>query len=366
LGLYEVKGSRENNVVYAGFGPTSHNFSPFLDTKPGIPPEERYKALAGTQTTGLLGFVSPDGFRWRQIQKEALLPSISGKYRYDSQNVAFWSEHEGCYVCYFRIWRDLVRTIARAISDDFLHWLPGEAMEFGDTEREHLYINQTHPYFRASHIYIALAARFMPDRKVLNDAEGQRYNIASHKGVGYWQDCSDAVLLSSRGGNRYDRTFMEGFVRPGLDRRNWASRSNYPVLGVVPTGETEMSFYVMRHNQQPTGYLERLALRTDGFASLHASYAGGEMITKPFRFEGKVLYLNCATSAAGHIRVELQDASGSALPGYALKDSVPIIGDRIEQSVCWTLDTNVSGLLGKPIRMRLDLKDADVYAFQFR
>jgi hypothetical protein len=27
LGLYEIKGSRENNIAYAGLGPTSHNFS---------------------------------------------------------------------------------------------------------------------------------------------------------------------------------------------------------------------------------------------------------------------------------------------------------------------------------------------------
>ncbi len=366
LGLHEIKGSRDNNIVYAGLGPTSHNFSPFIDRKPGIPATERYKALAGTQTTGLLGFVSADGIHWRQWREAPLIPAIPDAYRYDSQNVAFWSAHEGCYVCYFRIWRDQVRSIARATSDDFIHWSEGEAMDFGDTPLEHLYINQTQPYFRAPHIYIALAARFMPGRKVLSDEQGQRYQVASYKGVGYWQDCSEAVLLTSRGDNRYDRTFMEGFVRPGPDPHNWVSRCNYPALGVVPTGEWEMSFYVMRHNQQPTSYLERMVLRTDGFASLHAPFAGGEMITKGLQFSGHELVLNYATGAAGHIRVELQDPSGHAYPSYTLQASERIIGDHIAHVVRWDSGTDVSTLAGRSVRMRLELKDADVYAFQFR
>lgn len=366
LGLYEIKGSRDNNIVYAGLGPTSHNFAPFVDDKPGVPAAQRYKALAGTQTTGLLGFVSPDGLHWQRLQEAPLLPSLPDAYRYDSQNVAFWSEHEGCYLCYFRSWNGQVRTISRAVSEDFLHWSAGETMDFGDTPTEHLYINQTHPYYRALHIYIALAARFIPGRKILSDEEGRRFNVGSHRGVGYWQDCSETVLLTSRGGNRYERTFMEGFVRPGLDRRNWVSRSNYAVLGVVPTGESEMSFYVMRHNQQPTSYLERLALRVDGFASLNAPFSGGEMLSKLLRFAGQALVINTATGAAGHVRVELQDAAGRPIKGYRLEDADPIVGDEIERVVSWHGRMDVSGLAGQPVRMRLELKDADVYAFQFR
>jgi hypothetical protein len=372
LGLYEVAGTQENNVVWAGLGPTSHNFAPFVDQRPGCLVEERYKALAGTQSTGLLGFVSADGVHWRLLREEPLLPPIEGDYRYDSQNVAFWSAPEGCYACYFRSWRDKVRTISRSTSDDFLHWSPAQQMDFGDTPLEHLYINQTHPYYRAPHIYVALAARFMPGRKVLSDEEGRRYHVGSHRGVGYWQDCSEAVLLASRGGNRYERTFMEAFVRPGPDRRNWVSRSNYPCLGVVPTGigadgsEREMSLYVMRHNQQPTAYLERLTLRVDGFASLHAPYADGEMVTKPFRFEGRRLAVNYATGAAGHARVELMDEGQTPIAGYSLEEVDPLIGDEVERVVSWQGNSDVSRLAGETIRMRIQLKDADLYSFQYQ
>jgi hypothetical protein len=160
---------------------------------------------------------------------------------------------------------------------------------------------------------------------------------------------------------------MEAFVRPGPDRRNWVSRSNYPALGVVPTGAGgEMSLYVMRHNQQPTAHLERLMLRVDGFASLHAPYSGGEMFSKPFRFEGRELTLNYATGAAGHVRVELLDEGQAAIPGFTPEDVDALIGDETERVVSWQGRTDVSRLAGQTIHMRVQLKDADVYSFRFR
>ena len=54
LGFFEVLGRRDNNVILAGQAPFSHNFAPFLDTRPGVPAAERYKALAGTSEKGLV------------------------------------------------------------------------------------------------------------------------------------------------------------------------------------------------------------------------------------------------------------------------------------------------------------------------
>ena len=73
----------------------------------------------------------------------------------------------------------------------------------------------------------------------------------------------------------------------------------------------------------------------DGFVSIHADDRGGEMLTKPIVFSGKRLELNSSTSAAGLIRVELQDASGKPIPGFTLEDCPEIFGDRINQAVAW-------------------------------
>lgn len=359
LGLFEVRGTRENNVVLANAAPATHNFCPFLDARPGVPPAERFKAVGGTGKAGLTAFASPDGIHWRKLREEPIITQGA----FDSQNVAFWSESEGCYVCYFRIFAKGVRSIARATSKDFLNWAEPTPMGFGETPMEHLYTNQTHPYFRAPHIYIATPARFFPGRRVLTPEQAKDIGVEPR----YANDCSDNVLMASRGGAAYSRTFMEAFIRPGIGPENWASRCNYPALGVVPTGPAEMSLYVQRNYAQPTGCLQRFTLRTDGFASVSAPYAGGEMVTRPLKFTGKELLLNYSTSAAGSVQVEIQDAEGKPLADLSLADAVPIIGDEIERAAAWKKPgTGVGSLAGRPIRLRFLLKDADLYAIRFR
>src|SRR5205807_9996097 len=150
------------------------------------------------------------------------------------------SEHEGCYVCCFRVCEKGVRRIARTTSKDFVTWSGPVLMGYGDRPVEHLYTNQTSPYFRAPHRYVGIAARFFPGRQVLNAEQAKAINVDP----GYFKDCSDGVLLTTRGGDHYDRTFMEGFLNPGIGLENWVSRTNYPALNVVQTGPSEMSFYV--------------------------------------------------------------------------------------------------------------------------
>jgi hypothetical protein len=362
LGLFEVHGTRENNVVLAGQAPFSHNFAPFIDTRPDVPASERFKALAGTSEKGLFGFVSADGLSWRKLRDTPLVT----KGAFDSQNVAFWSESEHCYVLYLRTWTGGefrgFRTVSRATSPDLLHWSEPEEMQFGNTPREHLYTSQTHPYFRAPHIYLALPMRFLPGRQVLTAEQARTLGLHS----GYVSDCAETVFMSSRGGTQYTRTFMEGFIRPGLDLGNWASRAGLTALGVVPTGPNELSLYKQAHYAQPSAHLLRYTLRTDGFVSVNAPYSCGELWTRPLTFLGKELALNMSTSAAGNLRVELQDAAGKPLPGFSLADSDEIIGDDIERIVTWKGNPNLAKLAGTPLRLHYVMRDADLYSIQFR
>jgi hypothetical protein len=361
LNLYAVNGSKSNNIILAGAAPVNHNFSPFLDTRPGAANDQRYKALGGTEKSGLIAYVSADGIRWKKLRDKPVFT----KGKFDSQNVAFWSDSERCYLCYFRTWTGTgysgFRSVGRTTSVDFINWTEPEQMSFGDTPREHIYTNQTHPYFRAPHIYISIAARFLPGRQVLNDEQAKQLNVNPN----YFKDCSDAVLMTSRGGNIYDRTFMEGFIRPGIGLRNWVSRSNYPALNVVQTGPNEMSLYVQHDYAQPTAHLRRYSLRLDGFTSIYAPYEGGSFTTKPFTFTGKTLHLNFSTSAPGFIKVEIQDAGGLPIEGYNLKDAKELIGNYVEHPAAWKNGTDVSSLSGRPIRLKFFMKDADLYSLQF-
>ncbi|GAB1452708.1 hypothetical protein MASR2M47_27640 [Draconibacterium sp.] len=361
LELFEVKGSKMNNVILWNAAPVTHNFSPFIDANPAAPANQKYKALGGTEKSGLIAYVSPDGIHWKKMQDKAVISD--GKF--DSQNVAFWSESEQCYASYFRIWTQQgysgFRSVGRATSKDFVNWTASTPMTFGDTPMQHLYTNQTQPYFRAPQIYVAIAARFMPGRQVISDENAKALNVNPE----YYKDCSDAVFMTTRGGSVYDRTFMQGFISPGIGLSNWVSRTNYPALNVVQTSPVEMSVYVNQDYAQPTAHLHRYSMRLDGFASVYGNWDGGELLTKPFVFSGEKLFINFATSAAGSVRIEITDIDGKAIDGFEGENCTELIGNEIEKELNWRNSKNLTNLSGKPVRLRFLLSDAHVYSFRF-
>jgi hypothetical protein len=360
LGLFEIRGTRQNNVALTN-APYTHNFSPLLDDRPDAPAAEKFKALGGTSVTGLHAFKSADGIHWSEMQSRAVFT----KGMFDSQNVAFWSSAEQQFVCYFRTFKKTAtgnfRWISRTTSKNFLHWAEPVEMEMGDTPPEQFYTSGTHPYFRAPHIYIALAKRFFPDKVALPTEQAKKlvanpaYRIAS----------SDSIFMTTRGSNRYERTFMEAFIRPGPDPEDWIARDNTPALGVVPANDREMFIYRLSHYAQPSVHLARYTLRADGFISVHAPYSGGELLTKPFTFSGSKLEINFVTSAAGGLRVEVQDESGKPIPGYSLAESPETIGDEIGRIVSWKSGTDISKLAGKAARLRFVMRDSDLYSLRF-
>jgi len=286
LSLFEVDGSKNNNIVLAQLAPFSHNFSPFLDSRPAVPRDQRYKALAGTAESGLVAFASADGLEWRKLSDKPVI--VDTGWVFDSQNVAFWSSAEQCYVCYYRRAPEGIRAIARVTSEDFLHWSEPLQMTYSDSKStkptEHLYTNQTQPYFRSPHIYIATPKRFFPGKVTIpTDLAAELVEDPAYR-----RSTSDSVLMTSRGGALYNRTFREGFIDPGPSPRDWIARGNALVCGVVPSRHDPrtMFLYRMSHYAQPTAHLARYTLRVDGFASLYAPFRGGTMVTRPLQFRG--------------------------------------------------------------------------------
>ena len=349
LGLIEFEGSKDNNIVWIGKG--GHNFAPFKDGNLKAKASEQYKALAGGP---LLALSSADAIHWNKMQEEPVISDGA----FDSLNVPFWDPVRQLYVAIYRDFANGVRTIKCATSKDFINWTKGEWADYGDAPHEHLYTNGTKPYFRAPHIYMAFPKRFMPWRTPRADAP--------LPGV------SDGVFMTSRDGVHWDRRFMEAFVRPGRNPKNWMHRTNMISAGTVPTASDEVSFYVARHYTSPSAHLQRMTVRTDGFASAHADYSGGELITRPIVFEGFNLVLNFATSAAGSIRLEIQDIDRNPVPGFALEASPLIWGDEIEHTVKWdrghpkARSDTLNRIAGKPVRLRFVMKDADLYSLRFQ
>ena len=285
-------------------------------------------------------------------------------------NVAFWDEWTSQYVAYTRGVRGEgklgygmsqdafyqtykgVRWIRRASSKDFRHWSPLEPIDTGDAPLEQLYTNAGMPYERAPGLYLMFPSRFADARE-------------PQPGWKFGKGLNDIVFMSSRDGRRFERTFLEAFVRPGLEPGNWHERSLYMERGILQTAPDELSMYAMENWRLDTVHIRRLTIRPDGFVSVQAPYAGGELVTRPLVFQGSKLMLNCSTSAVGSVQVEMQDADGKPIPQFALSECPQIYGDELDRPVVWKTREDLSRLAGSPIRLRFVLKDADLYAFRF-
>ena len=359
LGILDIPEIPKGNAILEVSDETflvTHNFTPFIDTRPDIPDDERYKALGGGRYPlenwggwkhadersglrekygpwGLKAFSSPDGLHWKLMKSTPVIAEDLGSF--DSQNVVFWSDAESQYVAYFRFFKNGVRAIRRSTSRDFLNWTPPVDMRANEPG-EHLYTSATQPYFRAPHIYVALPTRFQAKAGAI----------------------TDIVFMATRpGSDHFYRHFKEAFIRPGLGDRGWGNRANYITLNAVQTSSTEMSMLMYGGAQY--------VMRLDGFISVHAGYEEGEFLTKPFMFTGDQLEINYSTSGAGRIRVEVQDANGNAISGFTLEDSREIYGDHISRIVKWGDTTDVSSLTGQPVRLRFVMSEADLYSLKF-
>jgi hypothetical protein len=329
------------NVIQALNSICTHNFTPFIDANPHVSRKERFKALGGTfEHGGLFGYYSADGIHFKQYKKTPVITADKKyPYAFDSQNVAFYSEAEGQYVLYYRVNIDengiRQRSIARAVSADFIHWHQERELNV-NLKGEHLYVNQMHPYCRAKHLYIGTPTRFFEDR----DA------------------ATDISLFFSRSGGPIIRPFPGGWIRPGLDKNRWGNRSNYLALNIIETRPDELSLY---HNRSQVRY----TLRPDGFISLSSGIKGGQWQSKLLRYGGGDLEFNVSTSAGGTFMVELQNADGKALTGFSFADSQIFYGDSLAYRPQWNGSVHKTLHHGQVFRISCKLADADIYSFAF-
>ena len=385
IGLFEFEGSKKNNIVWRGEGENQigiSGFSPFIDPSPDCRRGEEYKAV-GAQRRSTKGYlwamVSPDGIHWKLMRDEPII--TNGKF--DSQNLAFWDGLRGEYRAYIRDFHSYtddyingVRGIKTATSTDFRTWTDTEWLEYPGAPNEALYTNQIYPYYRAPHIFIGFPTRYTerewtPALEDLPELEERRHRTDFHKRYG--TALTDSLFMAGRDGRTFKR-WGEAFIRPGLQSTgNWVYGDNYQSWRLVETpsaiaGEPdELSFYATEgYWRGKSDTFRRYTIRVDGFVALNATRQGGEMLTRPLQFEGSGLFLNMSTSAAGSIRVEIQDPSGAPLPGYALDDCWETIGDSLDHPVQWKNGYDISDLAGTALRFRFVMSDADLFAMQCR
>lgn len=380
LGLRDWPGVKDNNIIWRD-GYETHNFAPFKDTNPNCRPEARYKAVGGTiASKGLLTFQSADGIRWSRLSERPVVTTGA----FDSHNTVFWDDAQKRYTMYVRYFSEDnfkgLRSIGVSFSEDFQTWSEPVGLTYSDQHPQQMYTNQIAPYYRAPHILMGFPTRFVSrplskHARQLEPVQARALFAASIASSGAYTgaEVTDGLFMSSRDGKLFQR-WSEAFLRPGREAEGrWIYGDNYQSYGLFETKSElagaphEISLHFNEGAWRDEMHrLRRYTIRLDGFVSLHAPLDGGEWITKPIRFSGERLTVNYATSAMGSLRVEIQDGDGTPIPGWSLAEADELFGDNVDQTVSWNEKTDVGQLAGKTIRLRFQLRDGDLYSFQFR
>lgn len=364
----------------APFTGAVHNFTPMIDTNPDCRPDERFKAVGGHDHRLLYAFRSPDGIHWSMMHEEPII--FDGML--DSQNLTFWDPVQKRYYAYYRDFKNqkgdtrehnpkldysyMDRDVKFATSTDFIHWTDGEWIDWQPDRMTQLYTSQIQLYPGAGHLRIGFPMRYVTGRGLYSE-----FNERIAKSDSYYASIyTDTGLATSRDGQSF-KLWPEAMLRPGPTRENWFYSFGLTALNLFetpsqyPGAPDEWSFYVVDHGAWFGNGVSfnRYSIRKDGFVSASSPMAGGSFVSKPVVFAGSALQINFSTSANGSIRIELQDLDGAPLPDFSLDDCPPILGNSVAYTVNWHGGAGVAGYAGKPVRIKFELKDADLFAIQF-
>lgn len=385
LGMYDFRGSTDNNILSGRTSRMHGGMYVFIDTNPACPPEERWRAIAcAIGKDELFSVPSPDGIHFDYSKRTVI---HSGGF-YDSMHACFWDESIQKYRCYFRghhfpagydgqltdchdrrAHSLRIRDINYVESPDFVHWSEGRIIGHGDAEDVQLYENKIVPYYRAPHMYIGFPTRYLcrktwtENYDELTGREARRDRCAMEPRFGL--AVTDCTFMCSRDGVRFHR-YDEAFLRPGPENsRNWVYGDGYPAYGIfetpspVPGAEPEISLLVPENQWSQNIDLVRYSIRRDGFVSLHAGGRREEtVVTKPFTFTGEELYANISTSALGYLYFTLTAWDGSCAT------SCEVFGDATDRRIPFPPGA-VAALSGRTVTMQVRMRDADLYAIRF-
>jgi hypothetical protein len=365
LGLHEFRGSKKNNIVLTcpgtHFDSTSVMHTPhdrerqwkmisFIGLWPykrDLIDEQWGHTRFGIKRHGHYAWSSIDGIRWE--------PMNGGQpvLRANDRSMFWWDSDKEIYVAAAKTSRDGKRAQRYAWSRDAIRWtITPDWIHVAD-ERDHPGDEAEAAYgFNYGGQYVG----FCEMRRV---RKGKPVKIN-------WE------LMVSRDGRHWNRPLRELFFADG-PKNSWRYQvfkifANPPIerdgtLWIYYGGKT--GTVPVEKGYEPFQALCLARLRRDGFVSLDAGSAGGHLTTKPITATGDRLLLNLAVRDGGHARVEVLGDNNEPIAGFGLKDCAALKDDAIDQVVSWKSGADLSTLAGKAMRLRIELKNADLYSFRF-
>ena len=413
LGLVEFDGSKENNLFPT---PDNRRLVHVVFDPDDPDPQRRYKGLL-TVPRGRVPVVSADCLHWEKL--DARLPSSdAGTMAFDRKKRLFMAmlkrgnantvgrSYDVSFSKDFAEWSDprfmfgmdkdldqkmAIDVIRRRLAnpalakplfidpDPAIGWRRPEGKRHIPTWQAECYNFGVVPY---EGLYLGLITVYYPTGQRLperTNADG--FNLIQ---LAVSRDLKDWKRLGDRQPFLEPSPLTRGLVG-NYDRLQLAAYN-----GIIQQGD-EVRFYyggikrrVPQHDRWPDGskrdpstlsdseradWLEDThsamclaVLRRDGFISLTAGDEAGQLITKPLVVTGSQLLLNVNVHESGEARVEVLGEDKKAIRGFELSSSVPLRGEDVNQVVQWRDKADWARLAGKTVSLRIQLRNADLYA----
>jgi hypothetical protein len=359
---------------------------------PKAPPSQRYKTQAKCYSPAgrpaeFRIFCSPDGYRWTLLAK----PGIG---TCDTQSIIFWDDSQQRYLLYTRENPNAHtpkrrRVVRRLESTDLLRWENEIVVMDTDGVDNGTYTTPTpqppvdyygatvfkYPDDSPDSAYLMIAHTFWHWQRRPKEQRAGGYRDHKFEFEVLAPATLDDRLAVSRDGIQFNRLGgRKAFLPLGL-AGTFSSKFAWSSPNPIRMGD-ELWIYYFGDNQDHDGFMDpaaskrktaidRAILRLDGFVSADAAYAGGEIVTPLLTFVGSKLELNVDSGAGGSIRVELLDENEKPIKGYAEADATALFENSVCLTASWGTNRSVAALAGKPVKLRLLMRDCKLYAFQF-
>lgn len=242
------------------------------------------------------------------------------------------------------------RNVARVESDDFLHWSEPELVLAADAEDPESFQINSMPVDLYEGLYIGLMeVDVRPFPNPLRPVQ-----LACSRDGRHWTRAADRfACLAPPEEGAWDHGDGSGWVRPGT--------------GLFVHGDEVRMYYnagpgATAYGQDMFAGIGMASWRRDGFVSLRAGETGGELLTRAFTPRGPELHLNIGASG-GEAAVQVCDIQGRPVESWTVsRFSQPVRGDCLDTVVRWD-GSDFGTRIGKPITLRIRMRNADLYSF---
>ena len=268
----------------------------------------------------------------------------------DTGHQALWDRARKKYVAYGRFGAG-GRKIARAESDDFVHWSPPRRVFAADAHdgRGVQFYGMGISLYEG--IYVGLPWIFR---------EGTTNRI-------------DVQLATSRDGIEWKRAGNRQTFIPNGKKGGWDGGCIFTASQPIQlVGDTIFIFYsalTLDHEEPRPSRKTRpeygessigvATLRRDGFVSLDAGENQGMLRTKPFQLTGDHLFVN-ADARGGELHVELLNSNGGVVA-----QSKQLTGNLPRERVRWN-QGDFTPWKDQMVSLRFALRGTKVYSYWFR